>query len=682
MLFFQLVLFGGYLYAHLLTNCCTSRQQLLIHLTLLTLAAVNVIWGRLIPPETLRPPGLAGENPLWQVLVLLTVTVGLPYFVLSSSGPLLQRWFHTAAGASPYRLFALSNLGSLLALLSYPFFVEVHWGVVAQALGWSLGYLLFVACCTYCAVVAWRAAKAGPIQSALDELSDTGKTAKSATPGWHEWVIWLLLPALASMLFLAFTNEVCQNVASVPLLWVVPLSVYLLSFIIAFDHPRWYSRVGFSCAVLLMLAIVTHYDWCLEAADALLDRLFPSNGDTRSSLGSLWWLQASCYFLALFAIATLCHGELARARPSPRHLTSYYLTMSFGGALGGLLVNLAAPQLFDTFFEFPLGLFAAAAVAAVLLIIASRDWTNRPGRWAFRWTTLAVSLLVVSGLALDQWPVATTNKRTVYVARNFYGTVDVMHRAIGEPTENYTFYSGNTQHGKQYAAPEQRATPLTYYGAGSGCETAIRYMQSQSPRCRLGVIGLGAGTIATYARPTDSIRFYEINPEVIQIARDTRWFYYLSDCQCTPELVLGDARLQLERELRDEGSQQFDVLVVDAFSADSVPVHLLTREAFGIYLQHLRPGGILALHITNNHLDLYPVASQLADHYGFEQRRIFKPGDPDRLLYRTYYVLISRDAGFLRATSDQIENLPEFLRRPRDVPMWTDDYTNLTSLLR
>lgn len=681
MLFFQLVLFGGYLYAHLLSKCCNSRQQLLIHLSILALAAANIVWGRLLPPEALRPQGLAGENPLLQVLLLLAVTVGLPYFVLSSTGPLLQRWFHDATkGASPYRLFALSNLGSLLALLSYPFFFEIHLGVIAQALGWSLGYLIFVACCGYCAVLAWRTSEARELVSSL--RTTAGSNAKDIQPPsiWDR-ATWLLLPALASMLFLAFTNEVCQNVASVPLLWVVPLSLYLLSFIIAFDHPRWYSRLGFASAVLLLLVLVTQYDFCLSLCDTALNGLTGRTGDAAFYFGSLWWLQAACYFLALFAVATLCHGELARARPAPQHLTSFYLSMSFGGALGGLFVNLAAPHLFQTFFEFPIGLFLAAAVATGLAIVATRHFANRKLQLAIRGGAVILGLISICGLVSDQFPNYNSH-RTVYVARNFYGTVDVMHRSIGKPTENYTFYSGTIQHGKQLADPAKRHLPIAYYGDGSGCAAAIEYAQSRTHNCRIGVVGLGVGMVATFARESDSIRFYEINPEVIRIAQDTRWFHFLSDCKCRPELVLGDARLQLENELRAGNKQQFDVLVMDAFSGDSVPTHLLTREACGIYLQHLKPDGILVFNITNTHLDLHPVINQLADHFELGQRRIYRVADYDRLLNRNYFVLLSRDTTFLKHMQDQTGGLPEYLRRPRRVPIWTDDYTNLTSLLR
>lgn len=684
MLFFQLVLFAGYLYAHLLSNWCTASQRLIIHVSLLALAAANVAWGQLTPPDWLRPQGVAGENPLLQVMALLGVTVGFPYFALSATGPLLQRWFHDALpGNSPYRLFALSNLGSLIALVSYPFFFEVYWGVGAQAFLWSMAYLVFAGGCAYCAFRTWQIAHGRWQLKKPAAVSSTPHTElrEHDQPSLYPRIAyWLGFSTLASVMFLAVTNEVCQNVASVPLLWVVPLSLYLLSFIVAFDHPRWYSRLWFAAGVLLLVALVTYYDPTLERIDRVLNVLSGLSGDREIALVNLWWLEAGCYFLALFLIATMCHGELARSRPAAEQLTAFYLTMSLGGALGGILVNLAAPQLFRTFWELPLGLTLTVITAAALSWFAVQQ--QKLNRWLIGGTALGLSLFTIVGLLAEDFEAEDAAYRTVDENRNFYGIVSVMHRDIGGDDENYTFFSGHIQHGKQLADPAKRKTPLTYYGEGSGCEAALQYVQARQPSCRMGVIGLGVGTIATYARKDDSIRLYEINPEVIRIAQDTRWFHFLSDCPCQPEVVLGDARMQLERELRETGSQQFDILVVDAFSGDSVPTHLLTREAFEVYLKHLMPDGLLVLHITNTHLDLHPVVSKLADHFQMSQRRIYVPEDMDRMLYRNYYFIASRDPSFLASIPDQIEELPGYLRRPRSVPMWTDEYTNLTSLLR
>jgi hypothetical protein len=687
MLFFQLVLLAGYFYAHFLSTRCTTNQRLVIHCSLLALAALNVGWNRLTPPESFRPQGVAGEDPLLQTLLLLGITVGLPYFALSATGPLLQRWFYDVSpGSSPYRLFALSNFGSLVALVSYPFFFEIYWGVGAQAWYWSLAYFVFAACCAVCAVASWRARRQRDAREVV-RAETTGETSDpqatiTAPPDWRQIAYWLGLSSLASVMFLAVTNEVCQNVASVPLLWVVPLSLYLMSFIIAFDHSRWYSRPAFAWGVLVLLVAVVHYEVGVETLDAVLNYILGRTGDDEIFLSSLWWLEAACYFFALFLVATLCHGELARARPAPAYLTTFYLTMSFGGAIGGLLVNLAAPYLFATFFEFYLGLTISVLAATVLVAATAYPLRQAAVRWPMIGMAVVLAGVSLVGILFDQLPDPDPKYRDVFESRNFYGVVSVMHRAIGDRDENYTFFSGHIQHGKQLADPARRHIPLTYYGEGSGCELAVKYVQERSPQCKIGIVGLGVGTIATYGRAGDSLRMYEINPEVIKIAKDTRWFHFLSDCPSQQEVVLGDARLQLERELKANGSHQFDLLIIDAFSGDAVPTHLLTREAFDVYLKHLAPRGMLALHITNTHLDLYPVVSKLADHYGYSHRRIYKSGDSDKLLQRTYYMLITNDPQFLAQTPNKIDDLPDYLRRDRQVPMWTDDYTNLTSLLR
>lgn len=686
MLFFQLVLLAGYFYAHFLSTHCTTNQRLFIHLGLLAIATVNVGWGRLTPPASFRPQGIPGEDPLVQTLMLLGLTVGLPYFALSATGPLLQRWFHDVLpGSSPYRLFALSNFGSLVALVSYPFFFEIYWGVGSQAQYWSIGYFVFACCCGMCAYASWRARQQR--DSLQPERQAPGgqpieSIETAAPPTWRQIAYWLGLSTLASVMFLAVTNEVCQNVASVPLLWVVPLSLYLLSFIIAFDHSRWYSRTWFGWGVLISLVAVVHYDTGLETIDAGLNYILGRSGDAEFALTELWWLQAACYFLALFLVATLCHGELARARPAPAYLTKFYLAMSLGGAIGGLFVNLAAPYLFSTFFEFYLGLTITAIAAAGLVVAAAYAVPQLAVRWSMIGVAGVLCGVSLVGILLGQLPDPDPQYRDVAEFRNFYGVVSVMHRAIGDKDENYTFFSGHIQHGKQLADPARRHVPLTYYGEGSGCETAVKFVQQRSPKCNIGIVGLGVGTIATYGRAEDSLRLYEINPEVIEIANDTRWFHFLSDCPSQKEVILGDARLQLEREFKEKGSHQFDLLIIDAFSGDAVPTHLLTREAFEVYLNHLKPNGILAMHITNTHLDLYPVVHKLADHFGCSHRRIYHPGNYNKLLYRTYYMLITQDEQFLSQTQDQIKDLPDYLRRERQVPMWTDDYTNLTSLLR
>jgi hypothetical protein len=679
MLFFQSVLFGGYAYAHLTTSRLSAARQCQIHVGLLAVAVAAVLTTRIMPPVWLRPTGAAGDSPLAQIFILLGVTVGLPYFALSSTGPLLQRWFsQVIVGGSPYRLFALSNLGSLLALLSYPLCIEPLWGGRTQAAVWSVGFLVFAVCCGICV----RQVRAATTRTAVGDAP----AGVAATPaGAWQRAAWIGLPALASVTFLAVTNEVCQNVATVPLLWIVPLSLYLLSFIIAFDHPRWYVRRGCAFAAAAMLLLMAGYG-------PITDRIAAVVGGSAGAFFGHWWVETVVHFVGLALVLVMCHGELARLKPTADNLTAYYLSMSLGGAIGGLFVNLVAPQVFTTFGEFPLCLVVAAMLAAVVLATAG-DSAAAPGRGepAQRRSRAiprrAGALLgAVALLGIWQWRLAPddggdSKLRTVHRSRNFYGALSVQERNAGAEDANFTFYSGHIVHGRQFAARDRRHLPLTYYGEGSGCRLAIEHAQRRAERCHIGVVGLGVGTLATYARPGDRVRFYEINPQVAEIARNTAWFRYLADCKGDVEVVLGDARLQLERELSADGPNGFDVLCLDAFSGDAIPAHLLTAEAFAIYDRHLRPGGVLAVHITNTYLDLYPVVRRLAEHQGLLLTRIYRAAVPEQMLFRNCYMLLSKDPDFIRATPEDIEAMPPEFRRPRDVPLWTDEYGSLLPLL-
>jgi hypothetical protein len=384
------------------------------------------------------------------------------------------------------------------------------------------------------------------------------------------------------------------------------------------------------------------------------------------------------------AICLVCHCELARLRPSPRRLTGYFLSMSFGGARGGLFVNLVAPHWFDTFFELPLGFLVSIAVAAAAL-----------GAWLLpRSRAAAVAVVPLAGLAMlgvgygligiPEQPDPAASRVTLYRGRNFFGLVAVEHRSRDDREwENYTFLSGHIAHGRQFAEPAKRDnTYIAYWGPGTGCRRALEYKVAKEPHCRIGVIGLGIGTIASFAKAGDYLRFYEINPEVIDIA--DRYFHFLGDCPAEKEIIVGDARLQLERELRetDGRGHQFDVLCLDAFSGDAVPTHLLTTEAFEVYKKHLKPDGLIVAHITNTYLDLYPVVRKLAEKHGFAHTRIYRPSDLDRLVYRTYFVILTNDKQFLDATPEELIDMPDSFRVHREVPLWTDRYHNLFQVLR
>jgi hypothetical protein len=555
---------------------------------------------------------------------------------------------------------------------------------------WSLGFLVFALCCGYC---AWQTyALSGRRQPIIEKPADMPSVMALETPppSLLQMFGWIALPTLACVLFLAVTNEVCQNIATVPLLWIVPLALYLLSFIVAFDHPRWYSRSIYAIATLCLIFILSNYTDIAYFASDVLNGMLGLKDQDEILLSKLWWLEAGLYFCALFCMLVVCHGELAKSKPSPQYLTGFYLTLSLGGAVGGVLVNLIATNVFKTFFELPLGLLCCSLLCAGLLYYWQWEYwqPEEPKSDASKIKRLAVlglgtvlALGISYYLVRDAMPEKQTDELSVvHRSRNFYGVLSVQRYDRNTPDEMMIFYSGNIQHGMQFTDPQKRGTPVGYYGPGSGCEKGIRFAQERNPKCHIGVIGLGVGTLAAFARPEDKIRFYEINPQVIQVAKNTQWFRYLSDCQGQVDLVLGDARLKLESELKNGDSQQFDVLVLDAFSGDAIPTHLLTDESFALYSEHLKPDGVLVLHITNTHLDLFPVAKQLAQKHQYPYRRIYR--EQTDSLNRNYYMVLCKDPTFIEQIDDDLAELPEYLKRERSVPLWTDEYTNLTRLLR
>ena len=665
MLFFQIVLFAGYSYAHLVGSRMTLRRQAVIQLAIL-LAALALL--PIIPSPSWKPTG--SEAPNWRILLLLAATVGLPYFVLSTTSPLLQVWFSRSyPGRSPYRLYALSNFGSLAALLSYPFVFEPAFDLPRQSWLWSGAFAAYVLLCGACAAWLWRVGPrlASPAEPSGNDLADS----VGATANWPRRALWVFLPACASMVLLATTNHVCQDVAVVPFLWVVPLALYLLSFIICFDHQRWYVRSLWAILAVVGILSVAGEDSILTLLDHIIERLHIRES---SSLSLSYVQELGLYFSTMFFICMVCHGELVKLRPNPRHLTEYYLCISAGGALGGVFVSLVAPVIFTTFFEWKLGLALSFIVAAAAVILAVRR--NAP-------VALCAGIVAVAGLAMViYWQSIGGSTSVVERARNFYGVVSV-HEYHDGRYHQFFLRHGAIKHGEQNIAPndaEKRRIPLTYYGRTSGVGRALEYLQRQRPATpmKVGVIGLGVGTMAAYARQGDTYRFYEINPIVRQLAEDSGYFTYLTDARkrgATVEMAMGDGRLSLERE----PSQQFDLLVLDAFSGDSIPAHLLTREAFEIYRRHMAPGGVIATHITNSYLYLAPVVRGLAKNAGLGSIRIYTARDRTRDLLRNDWMLLTTDEQLLAALPSQP---PPDEHDNFEIPLWTDHYNNLFEILK
>lgn len=631
MLFFQLVLLLGYFYSHWTVRYLKPAQQSLLHGSLLL---VCVLLLPISASVGWKPSG--AENPTLRILGLLTVSIGLPYFVLSTTGPLLQAWFaRERAGLVPYRLFALSNLGSMLALLAYPIAVEPVFPTLGQSYLWSG---LFVCFAVACGLLAWR----GRNGTALAALPHD----ESPAPGWRELALWAALAACPSILMVADTSFLTTNIAPMPMLWVAPLAIYLLSFILSFERHGWYRRSVFVPLLVLGLGALAY---------------LPTLGLNALPMGLSMGINLSAFFVACM----VCHGELARLQPHPGHLTGYYLMLAVGGVLGGFFVGVIAPYWFNSNYELSIGILLTAMVAGWAILPAS----NFPSL-LWRRVGVATTLLFLVGLGwtrvADHLDEISGSDLTV---RNFYGTLQVFSNAQGHYR---SMYHGQIVHGRQHTTPGQENQPTTYYSPEGGAGRALQIMTAEHSALRVGVVGLGVGTLLSYGRAGDYYRLYEIDPLVIDIARTH--FSFLSRTPASTEVVLGDARLQLERE----PDQQFDVLVVDAFSGDSVPVHLLTQEAFGQYFRHLKPQGVLAVHITNRFLDLRPVVQTAVAHFGRDVRLIDAQGNSDKLVMHSRWALISADPGFFQkpqlADATPIAPTANFRR-------WTDDYSSILSVL-
>jgi hypothetical protein len=660
LLFFQAVLFLGYLYAHLVGTRLAPRRQGVAHLALLalTLAFLPIAAG-----AAWKPPDQS--LPVPRILAFLASTLGLPYFLLSANGPLLQRWYTLRSPGAPWRLYALSNAGSLLGLLSYPFIVEPLLSLSAQRTLWSAGYALFVVACAACAVGLVRAnpplrplPAAAPYPRESPPLPLRQRGNADTGPAWTALVLALSLAG--SLLMAATTHYLCQHVAVIPLLWILPLALYLVSFIVVFAGDRWYRRG----LMIPLLAAAT------AAATATL------------FLGFRIGLPARIAVLLghLFVGCLVLHGEMARLKPAPRRLTGYYLLLSAGGALGTAFVTFLAPALFSGYWEYHVALAACWALA---LAAAARGAGTAPkpsrARAAFAGGVLSLLALV----AALRWDTLVAMAQTVHAERNFYGALQVIERDAEHPERHrFELTNGGILHGAQYTDPRLRRRPTVYFGPSSGLAAGLLAARERSRAgggtgaLRIGCIGLGVGVIAAHTLPGDDLRYYELNPAVEEVAR--RSFSFLADAPGTVEVVLGDARLSLERELAASDPRRFDVFIVDAFTGDAIPAHLLTRECLQLYFAHLAPGGRLMLHVSNRYLDLRPLVLGLAHDAGREA--IVTDSRPtDAAELAATWAAIAPPGSFsageraMAAASRPLPSGPEVV--------WTDEYSALFRLL-
>jgi spermidine synthase len=639
LVFFQTVLLAGYLCAHGIATRLRARTQTIVYGVLLFGSLAQVV-------RSLNPNLQASTlHPVVSVLWLLTVLLGLPFLVLSATNPLLQAWYARGAASSadvtkqsapaaPYRLFALSNFGSLLALLAYPTLVEPYFSLHAQTAAWSVGFLAFV---LVCGAISLRASTAPAIERTGAE-PQPAIISDAEPPRSNERLLWLLTAACGALLLSAATSHLSQNIAAIPLLWIIPLTIYLLTFVIAFNGGKMYVR-------WLVIALLP---FALGGVGYLI-----SNPDEATPIRTA--VPSIC--AALFIGCLFCHGELHRRRPGPRFATQYYLFIAAGGALGSMFVGVVAPLIFRGSYELAWSLVYTAALATVLL------WKDH-WVWRFFWPAATAGLLVVVGLQVKVY-----SENTIVQVRDFYGTLRVTEESTEEAGMYRTLVHGNIQHGTQYFGSDQfRHDPTTYYTHNTGIGLALDLCCKGRTR-RVGAVGLGAGTLAAYGLPGDVFRFYEINPRVEVIANHT--FTYLRESQAKIEIARGDARLSMEAEQ----PENYDVIAVDAFSGDAIPVHLLTAEAIQLYQRHLRPGGIVAFHISNQYLDLAPVVKAQADHAGLKAVLISTSDIPDEGAFAADWVLVTANDMFL-ALPEVSAASAEITPRP-GLRLWTDDYSSL-----
>jgi spermidine synthase len=624
LVFFQSVLLAGYAYADLTTRL-GARRQAMLHVALLVL---SIAFLPILASSGWKPQG--DQEPIARILLLLVVTIGLPYFLLSTTTPLLQAWYwRRFQSAVPYRLFALSNLASLLALLGFPLAFEPGFDLKSLGLGWSF---LFAAFALLCAGIAWLSLNG---ENGAQPVTERGAAIPVKT---H--LQWLALSAMGSVMLLAVTNHITQNISSVPFLWVLPLALYLVTFILAFDHPRWYLRPAFVGAAALLLPAMAWYVPSLDLRVA-----------------------APIYLAGMFVSCMVCHGELAALKPDPLHLTRFYLMISLGGALGAVLVAIVAPLALPGYFELGIALVLLASLLTIRL--------KGIALWGGVAVSAVVTVLVVRGAA-DY----TDGVRVM--ERDFYGVVRTVDHP--SPVPYRSMYHGGIMHGGQLLGDSFRNTPADYFNPDSGYGRVFAALRELHPKKPLsvGIVGLGAGVVAAWMRPGDTLAFYEISPRVVDIAR--REFTFLSDTAAKTEIVMGDGRLSLEREL----PRGYDVLGIDAFSGDSIPMHLVTREAMAIYVKHIKPDGVIVFQATNRFIDLLPVVKRLAAEFGLEAVNVSDSPNadsgPEYWYSSTDQVIVTRNRRLLE--HERVAEAAEDIEDRPGLPIFTDAHHNLLRILK
>lgn len=670
LMFFQLTLLAGYAYAFTINRLLSIKGQAIAHLALVF---ASLLFLPIIPADSAKP--VDGTFPILRILWVLISTIGLPYFLLSSTAPLFQAWYAAKLpGRIPYRLYALSNVGSLVALLSFPFIIEPMMSSTLQAYAWSAGFITFGVFTGLMTIVIFRTNN-DPLIAATEARLPANQETGEFKITLKNWLVWISLSAIGSFALLSISNHLTQELTVSPLMWVLPLSLYLITFIINFDRPQWYNRQAWALASLL--GIFAFASLKNEKLNERFDALFNNLG-IELSIADYEYdviVQSSFSLASLFFICMLAHGELVRNKPAANRLTSFYMAMATGGALGGMTVAILCPYLFTTFFETPLTLILGLALT--LWIICQTGFHKKlPAATGTRIACIVIGLYVSFIILNCEW--SGVNKDTFAQYRNFYGTLRVDTENIGNSKLlGHGLYHGNTFHGFQFTDSELSTQPTTYYAHSSGLGAAFQHLKKNNESLRVGVVGLGTGTTAIYARENDYFHFYEINPDVISIAKKT--FSYLKKCKGTVETTLADARIAMERE----ENQKYDLIVLDAFSGDGIPAHLLTVEAFEVYQKHLAPDGIVAVHISNRYLNLFPVVAGIAGHHNLEMVYIeYLPDDDSGMEEASSdWILLTNNQKFIE--DEEVQELSQDPRNWYSRPIkWTDQYSNLIEVMK
>ena len=643
LVFFQIALLAGYAYAHAVTSWQSVRRQLFVHVGLLALALCLLLW------QSRPPAGTLTYHPVLSIFALLSLRIGIPFVALASTSPLLQAWYirGSAEGRQrpPWRMFAVSNFGSLLALAAYPALIEPRFTLQAQRSVWLAGFALFAVLCAWCAYQSLTPAFVPAPQSRPTTILHQDV---SAVPlAWPRILLWVLLPACGSIVLCAVTNRLSQNIAAIPLLWILPLMAYLLSFIVTFSGPGIYPRFlgicmnAFAVGILSYILYNTHVTFPLQ-------------------------LSIPVFLLCLLLVCFFCHGELYRLRPSADRSTTFYLLAALGSAMGALYVGVCAPALFVADYDLISGL------TLVCLVALAATWEQGIVTRIF-WVSATVVTLWVAFVQ-----VRDLREDALVQERSFYGSLRVV-QTHWPPEAGTTriLYHGTIEHGSQLFGGDLRKTPTTYYARDSGVGLAMQYCCGDRP-ANVAVVGLGAGTLAAYGEPGDSITFFEIDPTVERLAKAL--FTYLRESRAQVNIVLGDARLSLTREDARGGVPRYDVLVLDAFSGDAVPVHLLTAEAMDLYRRRMKPEGVLAVHISSQYLDLAPLLAAQADRAGMKIVFVHAEGNEARGEFSSDWVLMTSNSGFL--TQPEVFNVSRPVSRKPGLKFWTDDFNSLLPILR